>query len=186
MPPATPPTPPAVVCSISAAASYALPANIVLAVADMEAGRPGLWLKNANGTYDVGPMQFNTAYLKTLAPYGITADAVAGDDCYAYQLAAWRLRKHIREDRGDLWTRVADYHSTTPELNALYRAGVIRRARYWERYLAAHFRTFEMAMPLLVNGNTSAAASSPHGLQALAYSLGKQPARLDSNEGTAP
>ncbi|WP_442800286.1 SOS response-associated peptidase family protein [Pseudomonas sp. MS-1(2024)] len=34
--------------------------------------------------------------------YGITADDVAQAGCYSYDLAAWRLRGHIRNDSGDL------------------------------------------------------------------------------------
>jgi Transglycosylase SLT domain len=143
-----PSLPPAIVCSISASAAYGLPANIVLAVADMEGGRPGQWVRNANGTSDVGLLQFNTHYLKTLARYGITTADVAADNCYPYQLAAWRLVKHIQEDAGDLWTRVADYHSRTPRFNAPYRVGVIRRAAYWARWLTARLKTFEMPNPL--------------------------------------
>ena len=56
-----------IVCSISAAVKYQVPANIVLAVAEKEAGKPGQWVRNSNGTYDVGPMQFNTKYLGDLA-----------------------------------------------------------------------------------------------------------------------
>ena len=65
-----------VVCSIAATVKYQVPANIVLAVAEKEAGKPGQWVLNTNGTHDVGPMQFNTAYLRDLAGYGITLDAV--------------------------------------------------------------------------------------------------------------
>lgn len=53
-----------VVCSIVAAMKYEVPANIVLAVAEKEGGKPGQWVKNTNGSYDVGALQFNTAYLK--------------------------------------------------------------------------------------------------------------------------
>jgi len=81
-----------VVCSISAAAKYEVPANIVLAVAEKEGGRPGQWKANRNGTHDVGPMQFNTSYLSDLARYGITASEVAVAGCYSFDLAAWRLR----------------------------------------------------------------------------------------------
>ncbi|WP_256210550.1 hypothetical protein [Nitrosospira multiformis] len=41
-----------------------------------------------NDTYDVGPMQFNTAYLSDLAKYGITPEHVAQQGCYSYALAA--------------------------------------------------------------------------------------------------
>ncbi len=96
-----------VVCSISAAVKYDIPANIVLAIAEKEAGKPGQWGRNANGTHDIGPMQFNTAYLGDLAKYGITAKDVAAAGCYAFDLAAWRLRLHIKNDAGDLWTKAA-------------------------------------------------------------------------------
>ncbi|WP_407290575.1 lysozyme family protein [Klebsiella quasipneumoniae] len=58
-----------VVCSITAAIKYQVPANIMLAVAEKEGGSTGLEnkiVKSVNGTYDVGRMQFNTVYLKDL------------------------------------------------------------------------------------------------------------------------
>jgi hypothetical protein len=136
-----PPLQERVVCSISAAVKYEVPANIVLAVAEKEAGKPGQWVKNTNGTHDVGPMQFNTLYLGDLARYGITANHVAAAGCYSFDLAAWRLRQHIRKDKGDLWTRAANYHSRTPHYNAIYRADLMRRAVKWADWLDARFVT---------------------------------------------
>ncbi len=130
-----------VVCSIAAATRYQIPANIVLAVAEKEGGQPGRWVRNSNGTHDVGAMQFNTAYLRELSRYGIEPDAVAAHGCYPYSLAAWRLRRHIKYDRGDLWSRVANYHSRTPQFNAVYRADLIRRAVKWADWLDRHFTT---------------------------------------------
>jgi Transglycosylase SLT domain len=132
-----------VVCSISAAAKYKVPANIVLAVAEKEAGKPGQWVRNANGTHDVGPMQFNTAYLGDLARYGITAKHVAAAGCYAFDLAAWRLRLHIKNDTGDLWTKAANYHSRTYRYNVVYRADLMKKAIKWADWLAARFETYE-------------------------------------------
>jgi hypothetical protein len=133
-----------VICSISAAAKYEIPANLVLAVAEKEAGRPGQWVRNKNGTHDVGSLQFNTAYLRDLARYGITARDVAAAGCYPFDLAAWRLRLHIRHDRGDLWTRAANYHSRTPRYNAVYRADLMRRASRWASWLEARFVTIDV------------------------------------------
>lgn len=122
-----------VVCSVTAAIKYEVPANLVLAVAEKEGGKPGQRVRNSNGTDDVGAMQFNTAYLRDLErQYGITADDVAQAGCYSYDLAAWRLRGHIRNDSGDLWTRAANYHSRTPQYNAPYRADLMKRAEKWE------------------------------------------------------
>ncbi|EFI8498276.1 transglycosylase SLT domain-containing protein [Escherichia coli] len=137
-----------VVCSVTAAIKYEVPANIVLAVAEKEGGRPGQRVKNSNGTHDVGAMQFNTAYLRDLErQYGITADDVAQAGCYSYDLAAWRLRGHIRKDSGDLWTRVANYHSRTPSYNAPYRADLIKKAVKWEIWLSERFVTYDPTSP---------------------------------------
>ena len=134
-----------VVCSITAAIRYEVPANIVLAVAEKEAGRPGQWVRNGNGTHDVGSMQFNTAYLGDLARYGITASDVAAAGCYPFDLAAWRLRRHLCDDAGDLWTKAANYHSRTPRYNAVYRADLMARAARWADWLDARFVTRDMA-----------------------------------------
>ncbi|KTT27464.1 muramidase [Pseudomonas oryzihabitans] len=133
-----------VVCSISAAVKYEVPANIVLAVAEKENGKPGQWVRNSNGTQDVGPMQFNTAYLSDLARYGITPNDVAAAGCYSFDLAAWRLRMHIRNDKGDLWTKASNYHSRTPRYNAVYRADLMRRASKWADWLEARFVTLDV------------------------------------------
>lgn len=131
-----------VVCSISAAVKYEIPANIVLAVAEKEAGKPGQWVQNTNGTHDVGYMQFNTAYLKELSRYGISADDVAAEGCYSFDLAAWRLRGHILHDKGDdIWTKAANYHSRTYQYNQSYRADLMQRALKWANWLDAHFVT---------------------------------------------
>ena len=136
-----------IVCSISAAVKYQVPANIVLAVAEKEAGKPGQWVRNSNGTHDVGSMQFNTAYLGELARYGITANDVAASGCYSFDLAAWRLRKHIRNDKGDLWTRAANYHSRTYRYNVVYRADLMAKAVKWADWLEARFVTFDITKP---------------------------------------
>lgn len=132
-----------IVCSIAAAVKYEIPANIVLAVAEKEGGKPGQWVRNENGTHDVGPMQFNTAYLTELARYGITPGHVAAAGCYPYDLAAWRLRQHIRYDTGDLWTRAANYHSRTYRYNTIYRADLMRKAIKWADWIESRYVTHD-------------------------------------------
>jgi hypothetical protein len=134
-----------VTCSIQAATRFALPANLLIAVAEQEGGRTGQWVKNHNGSYDVGPMQFNTSYLRTLERFGIMPQDVEAAGCYPYELAAWRLRRHLDRDAGDLWTRAANYHSRTPALNARYRAAILARAAKWARWLSEHVPVVEIA-----------------------------------------
>jgi hypothetical protein len=134
-----------IVCSISAALKYQVPANIILAVSEKEAGKPGQWVRNSNGTHDVGQMQFNTAYLKELRVYGITPGDVADAGCYAFDLAAWRIGYHIRHDKGgDIWTRSANYHSRTYRYNSVYRADLIKKALKWADWLDARFATYDV------------------------------------------
>lgn len=131
-----------VTCSIAAALKYGVPTNIMLAVAEIEGGRPGLRARNRNGSFDVGPMQFNTRYLEHLGRrYGITAVDVGAAGCYPYELAAWRLRKHLELDGGDAWTRAANYHSRSAAENGKYRAKLIAKAATWARWIAERFRT---------------------------------------------
>lgn len=128
-----------VTCSIAAATKYEIPVNALLAVAEVEGGKPGQWVRNTNGTHDVGAMQFNTAYLKTLSKYGIGAEHVAAPGCYSYELAAWRLRQHIVNDRGEFWSKIANYHSRTPKYNQIYRAKLVTRAAKWGEWLNKRF-----------------------------------------------
>lgn len=128
-----------VVCSVAAAVQYDIPANVLLAVAEQEGGKPGQWVRNTNGTHDVGAMQFNTSYLRSLQRYGISVEHAAMAGCYPYQLAAWRIRQHLRQDSGDLWTRVANYHSRTPKYNSAYRQKIKVRGNKWATWLAAYY-----------------------------------------------
>lgn len=127
-----------VVCSVAASKQYGLPANVLLAVAEQEAGKPGQWVRNTNGTYDLGSLQFNTSYVRTeLSKFGISYQDVSAAGCYPYQLAAWRIRRHVQFDRGDFWTRVANYHSRTPVHNAKYRLSIYRKAQKWHNWFTS-------------------------------------------------
>ena len=46
-----------VVCSIGAAAKYGVPANIILAVAQKEGGKPGQWVRNTGSVAKIGGSQ---------------------------------------------------------------------------------------------------------------------------------
>jgi hypothetical protein len=133
-----------VVCSISAAIKYEIPANILLAIAEIEGGKPGQWVKNSNGSFDVGPLQFNTTYLRELARYGISPQDVASGGCYPFDLAAWRIRQHIKHDSGDVWTRAANYHSRTPRYNAPYRANLMNKAATWANWLSLRVEVYDI------------------------------------------
>lgn len=157
-----PPLQERIVCSVSAAAKYQVPANIILAIAEKEGGRPGQWKSNQNGTHDVGQMQFNTSYLRDLMRYGITVNDVARAGCYSFDLAAWRLRQHLRKDKGDLWTRAANYHSHTPQHNRVYRVDLMRKAAKWADWLDARFVTYYIVRPSTTQPTANIAKEAKH------------------------
>lgn len=135
------PLPPAlherVVCSVQAATHYGIPPHIMLAVTSLEGGKPGQAVSNKNGSIDYGPMQINTSWLTTLQQYGIKSSDVQ-NGCYPYELAAWRIHRHITKDNGTLWEKVANYHSYTPRYNATYRSALESQASYWNAWLSKH------------------------------------------------
>lgn len=147
-----------IVCSISAAVKYEIPANILLAIAEKEGGQPQQWIRNSNGTQDIGSLQFNTGYLKQLTRFGITEKDVAAAGCYSYDLAAWRLRLHILRDKGDIWTRASNFHSRTSSINMVYRRDLMRKAASWADWLAVRYVTHEISGDAF---NKSAATERP-------------------------
>jgi len=45
------------------------------------------------------------------------------------------VRLHIKNDKGDIWTKTANYHSRTPKYNVKYRADLIVRAVKWANWM---------------------------------------------------
>lgn len=120
-------------CSVEASTNYGIPPELLYAVALTEGGTPEAKSLNSNGTYDLGYMQFNTAYLKTLEPYGVHASDVQTNSCYPFHLAAWRIRGHLDEDGiADPFTKAAYYHSRTPQYNEIYRRKLIANAKRFD------------------------------------------------------
>ena len=128
-------------CALAASVRYDVPADALLSVYSVERGGTDTWSHDANGTYDVGPLQFNTAYLASLRRFGITPRAVEGKTCYPWFLAAWRIHNQLVEDYGGFWTRVARYHSATPGYVATYRRQLLEYAPRWRAWLIAHYPT---------------------------------------------
>lgn len=167
-------TEPQIACIITAASRYEVPANILLAIAEKEAGRPGLRVKNKNGTEDIGPMQFNTVYIRDLEKIGITEDDVSAPGCYPYEVAAWRVRMHLKNDSGDIWKRAANYHSRTEEHNATYRRDLRIKATHWGRWLKDRLVQEGASKGISTNTNVAPVATSNYTPRAITHSQADQ------------
>lgn len=127
-------------CVIEAANKQDVPANILLAIASMEAGKNGQLVMNKNGSIDISHFQINTSNWDrggAFARYpSITKEAVQWRGCYNAELAAWLLHKHLTEDADtNYWTRAANYHSHTPLYNSVYAGKLIPLSIRWGRWL---------------------------------------------------
>lgn len=131
-------------CVIQAALRQGVPANVLLALASVEGGKNGQFVRNTNGTDDVGHFQLNTMHFDSQAGVfrHISKTDAAWRGCYNAELAAWFLRQRLESPSGgDYWTRVANYHSATPKFNATYRGKLIPLAARWGRWLQANYQT---------------------------------------------
>ena len=116
-------------CINNAAMEYHLPAKLIVAVLNVERGKVGMAIKNANGTYDLGPMQINTSWWPRFTRMGISTSEVRNNACTNVHVGAWILSKNIA-DGNDLFNGIGRYHSHTLALNEHYTQQV--RLRYTE------------------------------------------------------
>jgi hypothetical protein len=110
-------------CINKAAVQYYVPAKIIISVLTIENGRIGEANPNQNGTYDYGPMQINTIWLRKVAPYGITREQIQYDPCINVTVGTWILGQAIA-NAGSVWEGIGDYHSHTFDKNITYRSKV--------------------------------------------------------------
>jgi hypothetical protein len=127
-------------CVVEAARAHDVPLAVLLGILAAEDGRTGEALRNANGTWDVGPFQINTCNVNALAAMGITPEAVLRDGCVNAYAAAFLLRREYKRT-GDIWAAVGAYHSRTQERRDAY----INRVK---RHLARLGREGFAALPV--------------------------------------
>jgi len=59
-------------------------------------------------------------------------------------------------DKGDLWTRAANYHSKTQHYNAIYRTDLIAKAVKWADWLDARLVTYDVTQSGIPNATPAA------------------------------
>ena len=139
-------------CVLASAVKRNVPANVLLAIGQHEAGKEGSAIRNSNGTYDLGRTGINTKTLNDMLPelarYGVSRDQaihyLGYDGCYNYDMAAYLLQKHLSACNADFWTCAAYYHSKTPEYNLRYQSYIIPLAKAWGDYLSKHYTVRSM------------------------------------------
>jgi len=121
-------------CLMLAAQNYNVPPAVMLGIMHVEGGRVGQAAgPNENGTYDLGPMQINTMWVKDLSSYwrvnyNVAYSMIKDDPCLNVNVAAWILRQRLNES-GNLTLAIAHYHSKTPKFGYVYARKVISAMR---------------------------------------------------------
>lgn len=129
-------------CWHDAAARYALPAALLIAIAEQESGfNPNaLNTANRNGTRDLGLMQINSMHLPLLARHGIRERDLF-EPCTNVLVGAWVLASAFAQ-HGYTWNAVGAYNAGGDPAAAAQRA-----AYAWKihRRLQAHARALPPA-----------------------------------------
>jgi len=129
--------PATVECVVQAATKRNVPANVLLAIASIEDGKNGQLVRNKNGTVDISHFQINSATFRSeLAPYGVSMTDLQWRGCYNAEVAAFILGKRLNEPgKQDFWTKAANYHSKTPQFNAVYKKKLVMLSSEWASWL---------------------------------------------------
>lgn len=113
-----------IACVNQAAANYAVPAELILAIIFVEGGHNGIAMLNKNGTYDYGVMQINSSWLNNLTQFTVTAHELQFDACQNVMVGTWILKQNIQSNP-NLLKAIGNYHSHTPNLNQAYAEQVL-------------------------------------------------------------
>lgn len=110
---------PARACWQEAGSRYRIDPALLYAIARTESAlNPAASHRNRDGSIDIGLMQINSAWLRDLAKYGISARDL-WEPCTNIHVGAWVLAQKIRK-LGMTWEAVGAYNATTPYKRAHY------------------------------------------------------------------
>lgn len=117
---------PALACWEEAGARYGVNPQLLYAIARTESSlNPDAVSKpNKNGSYDIGLMQINSAWLPTLRRHGIDR-AQLMDACTSIHVGAWILARNMAR-MGNSWEAVGAYNAASPALRERYALKVYR------------------------------------------------------------
>lgn len=121
-------------CWEAASQSYGIPVDVLKAVAKTESGfNPKALNKNTNGTYDIGLMQINSAWLPRLEGYGVTEQSLH-DACTNLKVGAWILSNNAQK-LGWNWNAIGAYNVGCAKLDAA-ECGRRRNQYAWKVHTA--------------------------------------------------
>ncbi|WP_081764977.1 transglycosylase SLT domain-containing protein [Robbsia andropogonis] len=114
-------------CIDDAAAFQHVNVSLMRAIAQVETGTHTRVIStNSNGSYDIGLMQINSAWLPALARQGISEQSLF-DPCTNAYVAAWILSENIHRF-GPTWVAIGAYNASSPSKQLAYAQKVVDAA----------------------------------------------------------
>jgi soluble lytic murein transglycosylase-like protein len=114
----------------NASRKYSISPKIFWAIMKVESEYKKRIHNNPNGSFDVGVMQINSLWIKSLANKGFKVDLL--NDSNNINIAGYILKENMNKGYG-LWQSVGLYHSSDKRLQAVYIKRV-KRALNEQRY----------------------------------------------------
>lgn len=127
----------AAACVPEASLRYSVPETLIRGIIQVEsAGKAhamNMGHQTRTGSYDIGLMQINSSWLKTLKKYNIDEQALK-DPCTNVMVGTWILANHMKENGYD-WNGVGSYNASCKTLS---KEGCLKaRSDYtWKVYRA--------------------------------------------------
>jgi soluble lytic murein transglycosylase-like protein len=114
----------------NASRKYSINPKILWAIMKVESEYKKTIHINSNGSFDVGVMQINSLWIKSLANKGFKANLL--NDSNNINIACYILKENMNKGYS-LWQAVGLYHSSNKRLQAVYIKRV-KRALNEQRY----------------------------------------------------
>lgn len=100
-------------CMIKASEYYQVNPLVLWGIAKVESNfNPYAVNKNKNGSYDIGIMQINSAWIPTLKKFGLYDVKKIWDPCYNIHVGAWVLSQCIKQ-HGNTWKAIGCYNAAS-------------------------------------------------------------------------
>ena len=131
-------------CVVSAATTYGVPADLMLAVRSVERGMPHQSVGNKDGSSDFNEPGLNSRTLDELVErWGWDGYRLRVDGCYAMYAATFWMQSKMKSGKQQvtLLSRAARYNSGTPTHNEDYQARLAPFIGQWACYLFVHWKS---------------------------------------------
>lgn len=97
-------------CVMTVARAYDIPPILIGGILYVEGGRKGMAMPNTNGSFDYGPAQVNSIWLKETKKIGVNEYELRNDTCKNLWAAGWIMRRCLNKHADSFWHGVGCYH----------------------------------------------------------------------------